>query len=39
MTKEEYAADIKSYFSVLASKLDSKETAVALIIDFLMKSY
>jgi hypothetical protein len=39
LIKEESHTDIKAYFSVLASKIDSQESASALVIEFLFKRY
>ena len=39
LVKEESIPEIKAYFSILGSKLDSKESGVALVVDFLFKRY
>ena len=39
LVKEEFTSDIKNYFNTLGGKIDSKEGAVALVIDFLFKKY
>lgn len=39
LIKEETIPEIKAYFSILGSKLDSKESGVALVVDFLFKRY
>ena len=39
LVKEESIPEIKAYFSILGSKLDSKESGVALVVYFLFKRY
>lgn len=39
LVKEESIPEIKAYFSILGSKLESKESGVALAVDFLFKRY
>jgi hypothetical protein len=39
LVKEESIPEIKAYFSILGSKLDSKESGVALVVDFFFKRY
>ena len=39
LVKEESIPEIEAYFSILGSKLDSKESGVALVVDFLFKRY
>jgi hypothetical protein len=39
LVKEESIPEIKAYFSILGSKLDSQESGVALVVDFLFKRY
>ncbi len=37
LVKEDYVGDIRSYFVGLATKIDTKEAANALLIDYLFK--
>lgn len=39
LVKEESIPEVKAYFSILGSKLESKESGVALAVDFLFKRY
>jgi hypothetical protein len=39
LIKEESIPEVKAYFSILGSKLESKESGVALGVDFLFKRY